>query len=170
VSDTPRERATVTLTVVHLYDVGVAGELRDVADGLWLWRVEYPGRPGGEGWRGPVASVCVESEGEVILIDPLAPAPDSAEIWERIEGNPPTAVVVLKPDHVRDVDLFVRRYGARGFGPWLFWRDDIPRTELESIEPEPSCQGVSSLCTTAAAGTRRRYGYRISGRWCSPIR
>lgn len=25
------------------------------------------------------------------------------------------------PDHVRDVDLFVRRYGARAFGPWLFY-------------------------------------------------
>jgi hypothetical protein len=53
-------------------------------------------------------------------------------------ANPPTAVVVLKPDHVRDVDLFVRRYRARAFGPWLFWRHDIPRTELEPIDPEPT--------------------------------
>jgi hypothetical protein len=33
-----------------------------------------------------------------------------------IDANPPDTVVVLKPDHVRDVDLFVRRYDARAFG------------------------------------------------------
>ncbi len=49
--------------------------------------------------------------------------------------RPPTAVVVLKPDHVRNVDLFVRRYSARAFGPRLFFREDIPETNLEFIEP-----------------------------------
>ena len=48
---------------------------------------------------------------------------------------PPTVVVVLKPDHVRDVDLFVRRYGARAFGPWLFYPGEAPRCELEPVEP-----------------------------------
>ena len=55
--------------------------------------------------------------------------------------QPPTLVVILKPDHVRDVDLFVRRYGARAFGPSLFWRDDIPETELEAIEPGSELPG-----------------------------
>jgi hypothetical protein len=36
---------------------------------------------------------------------------------------------------VRDVDLFVSRYGARAFGPFLFWRDDVPETRLEGIQP-----------------------------------
>jgi len=36
---------------------------------------------------------------------------------------------------VRDVDAFIGRCGARGFGPRLYWRDDIPRTRLEPIEP-----------------------------------
>ncbi len=117
------------------YDARVPGELRDVTDGLWLWRTDHPAEPGAEGWHGPVTSICVESDGEVVLLDPLAPSPDSAETWERIEANPPTAVVVLKPDHVRDVDLFVRRYRARAFGPWLFNPNDVPRTELEPIEP-----------------------------------
>jgi hypothetical protein len=47
----------------------------------------------------------------------------------------------LKPDHVRDVDLFVRRYGVRAFGPSLFWRDDIPNTDLEPIEPGSQLPG-----------------------------
>lgn len=41
----------------------------------------------------------------------------------------------LKPDHVRDVDRFAKRYQTRAYGPYLFNRDDIPETELEGIEP-----------------------------------
>ena len=50
-------------------------------------------------------------------------------------------VVTLKPDHVRDVDLFVGRYGAQAFGPFLFWRHDIPTTELEPIQPGSDLPG-----------------------------
>jgi glyoxylase-like metal-dependent hydrolase (beta-lactamase superfamily II) len=42
---------------------------------------------------------------------------------------------VLKPDHVRDVDLFARRYRARALGPELFFPHDVPETELEPIYP-----------------------------------
>ena len=62
-------------------------------------------------------------------------------MWERIESSPPAAVVVLKPDHVRDVDLFVRWYGARAYGPSLFWPDDVPRTALEPIAPGDELPG-----------------------------
>ena len=53
----------------------MAHELRDVAPGLWLWRMEYPDwepKPGLD-WDGVVASTCVESGGEVAVLDPLAP-------------------------------------------------------------------------------------------------
>ena len=63
------------------------------------------------------------------------------EIWERLDANPPTVVLILKPDHVRDVDLFVERYDARAYGPYLFWRNDIPETELEGIEPGDELPG-----------------------------
>jgi glyoxylase-like metal-dependent hydrolase (beta-lactamase superfamily II) len=62
-------------------------------------------------------------------------------VWERLDAKPPTLAVVLKPDHVRDVDLFVTRYGARAFGPWLFERQNIPETELEPIEPGSELPG-----------------------------
>jgi hypothetical protein len=67
----------------------------------------------------------------VALIDPLAPPEDEVEIWERLDANPPTMAVILKPDHVRDVDLFAHRYDASRYGPYLFWGGDAPRTELE---------------------------------------
>ena len=116
-------------------------ELLDVAPGLWLWRLEYPDWKPGLDWGPLVNSTCVESGGEVAVLDPLAPPEDAAEIWARLDARPPTLAVVLKPDHVRDVDLFVRRYDARAFGPYLFWRTNIPETELEGIEPGSELPG-----------------------------
>jgi glyoxylase-like metal-dependent hydrolase (beta-lactamase superfamily II) len=110
-------------------------ETIDVAPGLWVWRLEHPDWFEGAGWAPPVASTCVESGGEVIVLDPLAPPPEAGAVWARLDLLPPTVVVVLKPDHVRSVDLFVQRYGARAFGPWLFWRSNIPQTELEPVQP-----------------------------------
>ena len=113
----------------------------DVAPGLWVWRLEHPDWTPYSGWEPLVTSTCVESGGEVALLDPLAPPESATEIWARLDARPPTMVVILKPDHVRDVDLFVRRYGARAFGPYLFWRGDAPETELEPIEPESELPG-----------------------------
>lgn len=110
-------------------------ELRDVAAGLWIWRLEHPRLKPGQGWEPLVTSTCVESGGQRLVLDPLAPPADPGEAWERLDAHPPTAVVILKPDHIRDVDLFVRRYGIRAFGPRLFFREDIPETRLEFIEP-----------------------------------
>src|SRR5690242_16542809 len=116
-------------------------DVRDVAAGLWIWRLEHPHWKPGQGWEPFVACTCVESRGETLILDPLAPPADAAEVWQRLDARPPTAIVVLKPDHVRDVDVFVRRYGARAFGPRLFFRDDIPETELEPIDPGAQLPG-----------------------------
>ena len=109
-------------------------EIVDVAPGLWTWRLDQPDWEPDAGWAPPVTSTCAESGGEVIVLDPLAP-PEHDKAWARLDARPPTAVVILKPDHVRDVDLFVARYACRAFGPHWFWRHDIPETELEGIEP-----------------------------------
>jgi glyoxylase-like metal-dependent hydrolase (beta-lactamase superfamily II) len=116
-------------------------EARDLRPGLWIWRLAYPDWHEDAGWEQVVSSTCVESGGEVLLIDPLAPPADATDVWERLDAKPPTCVVILKPDHIRDVDLFVRRYGARAFGPWLFWRSNIPEVELEPIEPGSELPG-----------------------------
>jgi hypothetical protein len=115
--------------------------MRNVAGGLWIWRVEHPDWRPELDWPPLVTSTCVESGGEVALFDPLAPPDDATEFWERLEARPPTLVVVLKPDHVRDVDVFVSRFGAKAYGPALFWRDDIPETELEPLEPGTELPG-----------------------------
>jgi glyoxylase-like metal-dependent hydrolase (beta-lactamase superfamily II) len=110
-------------------------ELIDVVPGLWIWQVEYREWPRGQGWDGKVVSTCVESGGEIALLDPLAPENESSALWERLAARPPKFIVILKPDHMRDVDFFSRRYNIRAFGPKVFHRDDIPETELEYIYP-----------------------------------
>jgi hypothetical protein len=111
----------------------------DVAPGLGLWRQPHPSWQPGGGWNPEVSSFAVRTGGVSLLLDPLAPAPSERAVWDRIEHV--DAVVVLKPDHVRDVDLFVRWYGARAYGPQLFWRDDIPRTELIPLRPGDELPG-----------------------------
>jgi hypothetical protein len=119
----------------------VSVEIIDVAPGLWVWRQDHPDWHPEAGWDPPVSSTCVETGREVALLDPLAPPEEATAVWERLEARRPTMVVVLKPDHVRSVDLFVRRYGARAFGPDVFHRGDVPETELEWIGPGSELPG-----------------------------
>jgi hypothetical protein len=121
-------------------------EFVDVADGLWLWRQPHPAWEEGGDWDPQVTSVAVASRGVPLVLDPLAPAPREREAWERIEAHAPEVAVILKPDHVRDVDLFVRWYGCRAHGPSLFWRDDVPATELEAIHPGSELPGGLLAC------------------------
>jgi hypothetical protein len=115
--------------------------LRDVAPGLWIWQLQHPDWAPNVDWEPLVTSTYVESGGEVALLDPLAPPEETTDVWARLDATPPTMVVVLKPDHVRDVDLFVQRYGARAYGPYLFWPHGAPKAELEGIEPGTELPG-----------------------------
>jgi hypothetical protein len=119
----------------------VTVEMRDVAPGLWLWRQPHPDWQEGFDWEREVTSFAVESRGTALVLDPLAPPPGAREVWDRLDALRPQAVVILKPDHVRDVDLFVRWYGARAYGPYLFWRNDVPRTDLEAVRPGDELPG-----------------------------
>jgi glyoxylase-like metal-dependent hydrolase (beta-lactamase superfamily II) len=106
----------------------------DIEPGLWIWRIAHPDWEPEEGGDRVVTSVCVEEGGEVAVLDALAP-PQGSGIWERLDARPPTMVVVLKPDHVRSVDLFVSRYQIPAYGTDLFQKDDVPETDLEFIYP-----------------------------------
>lgn len=116
-------------------------EIRDIAPGLWVWSSPHPEWTPKSDFDGPVTSTCVSAGDEVIVLDPLAPPPDAVDAWSRLDASPPTVVVVLKPDHVRDVDLFVRRYGARAFGPRLFYPHAAPRSQLTAVEPGSELPG-----------------------------
>ncbi|CAN5187491.1 hypothetical protein BH24CHL7_BH24CHL7_16750 [soil metagenome] len=124
-------------------------EIRDIAPGLWLWRQAHWEWREGDDWEPEVASFVVQSGGQTVLLDPLAPPPGSAggrAVYDRLNANPPTAVVVIKPDHVRDVDLFAHWYRIRAYGPWLFERGAAPVTELTPVRPgDPLPGGLQAL-------------------------
>ena len=107
--------------------------IRDLAPGLWIWRARHPYWRSGDDWQTVVTSTFVESNEERLVLDPLAPVLDNIGLWERLDKNPPTAAVVTMPDHVRDIDLFVRRYNVRAYGPMFFFPDDVPNSKLEPI-------------------------------------
>ncbi len=58
----------------------MAYELRDVAPGLWIWRIEHPEWAPHVAWQPMVTSTCVESGGEIAVLDALAPPDDATEI------------------------------------------------------------------------------------------
>jgi glyoxylase-like metal-dependent hydrolase (beta-lactamase superfamily II) len=113
----------------------VHAEIVDLEPGLWFWRLPHPDWRAGFDWPPEVTSVVVESRGEVAVLDALAPPADDDPVWQRLDERPPTLAIVLKPDHVRSIDLFVERYRARPFGPSLFWPDDVPATPLAPLHP-----------------------------------
>ena len=116
-------------------------EVRDVAPGLWIWRPEnWQWRPGVD-WSPVVTSTWVESGGVRVVLDPLEPPAEATEVWRRLDERPPTVAVVLKPDHLRDLDKFVRRYGCVAHGPerellrGVVPDDDMPETEIQPLHP-----------------------------------
>jgi glyoxylase-like metal-dependent hydrolase (beta-lactamase superfamily II) len=119
----------------------VAVAVQDVAPGLWIWRTEHPAWRDGLDWPQTVTSTLVESRGDVAVLDPIAPDEADEAFWSWMDERQPITAVILKPDHVRDVDTFVERYGVRPFGPFWFWRVDIPEAELEGIQPGSELPG-----------------------------
>lgn len=110
-------------------------EFREVGEGLWIWRQEHYEWGPGAGWDAVVTSTWAESGGERFVFDPLAPLINAEQLWEWLDQRPPTAAAVLKPDHVRNVDLFIQRYGAQGFGPDRFFRGGGPESDLVELWP-----------------------------------
>jgi hypothetical protein len=134
----------------------MAVEIRDVAPGLWLWRTPHWEWREGTDWEPEVTSVVVESGGEVLLLDPLAPPPiEGTEVYRRLEVTRPTRVVIVKPDHVRDLDLFCHWYGIPAHGPWLWERGIAPQVEVEPILPDAVLPGGLVALVDGRGGIER---------------
>jgi hypothetical protein len=126
-------------------------EVIDLAPGLWIWRIAHPRWNAQVDWQEVVTCVCVDAGPERWLIDPLFPPAEATQVWERFATRPPTAVAVLKPDHLREtwgdlgtwsIDAAVRRYQCRAFGP-AAWDPDMgpPASEVQTILPNHELPG-----------------------------
>src|ERR1700755_2664949 len=109
--------------------------IEDLAPGLWIWRQPHPSWSDGGGWDPLVTSVGVTSQGVSLVLDPLAPAPRERAFWERMDAHAPTVVAPPSPVHLRAVRVSPRWYGARAYGPLLFWGGDAPDVELIPLRP-----------------------------------
>ena len=96
----------------------------DVAAGLWGWTRTHPEWQPGNDWEPAVSSFCVTSGGVTLVLDGLAP--EDERVWERLDGLHPSAVVYLKPDHIRDLGMFCDRYGATAYGDWDAHAETFP--------------------------------------------
>jgi hypothetical protein len=126
-------------------------DIIDLAPGLWIWRLDHPAWRPEVDWQQVVTCVCVDAGNERWLLDPLLPPDDAREIWRRLDQRPPTAVAILKPDHLREtwadrkicsVDALVRRCGCLAFGP-ASWDPDMraPETQVQTILPDRELPG-----------------------------
>ena len=137
-------------------------EVRDLGPDLWIWRVRHPGWTEEADWQPIVTCTCVDLGHERLLLDPLVPPPDASPVWDRLDARPPTAVVVLIPDHVRpcwrvpalhqaakragnriewSVDFLVRRYGCAAYGPAAFEPGEELETPVHAIAADTVLPG-----------------------------
>ncbi len=137
----PREIADVSGVEGKSLLRGRLEEVIDLGAGFWIWRVRHPYWKPSDDWDPVVTTTVVKSRGEVFVIDPIAPDDAAKIVWERLDVDPPTQLVVVKPDHVRDVDWFADRYGATAWGPGLVDPTDIPSTRLSPIYPGTELPG-----------------------------
>src|SRR2546427_12454072 len=84
-------------------------ELRDVAEGLWIWRMEHPKWKRDQGWEPIVTSTVVESKGERLVLDPLAPPESETDVCERLDARPPTAGGGFLPQYGYGGFIFLTR-------------------------------------------------------------
>jgi len=89
----------------------------ELASGLHRWVTYYPG------WGHDVASVAIEHEGGVVLVDPLAPAElrEARAFWRALDAQARTAaavdVVVTLHYHRRSSPDVAQRYDAPLWAP-----------------------------------------------------
>jgi glyoxylase-like metal-dependent hydrolase (beta-lactamase superfamily II) len=70
-----------------------------------------------EEWRQHVGSVCLETDEEVVVVDPLVPDDGAEEIWRGIERGKPVHVLVTVFWHTRSTAEVVARTGASVWAP-----------------------------------------------------
>jgi hypothetical protein len=139
-------------------------ELEEILPGLHRWTADVPDwtpdQGGPEGWHQKVACVAWEGEGALVLIDPLVPDGDWAEIDALVERHGvAVALIVTCPWHVRSAKEAIRRYvNSPGIEVWADAKavEDRERMTFEVHHVVTSAAavapGVQALTTDAGNG------------------
>jgi glyoxylase-like metal-dependent hydrolase (beta-lactamase superfamily II) len=88
----------------------------EIADGLWRWTAWH------EEWKQDVGCVYAETEGGVVLIDPLVPPEEPERFWRALDRDVKRAggevhVLITIFWHVRSAVEILARYKARLWAP-----------------------------------------------------
>ena len=88
-------------------------DLREIVPGLWYWTAPHPSWAGARDWPEDVGCVCCATAGAAVVIDPLLPTGEEAELWALVDSlSLPVAVLLTASWHQRDARLVAERYGT----------------------------------------------------------
>jgi glyoxylase-like metal-dependent hydrolase (beta-lactamase superfamily II) len=87
--------------------------VRELRPGLWHWQAPHPEWEPSEPWDQRVSSYAIDDGERLLLLDPLAPPADIADLAAERE----TAIVLTAPWHERDTKSLVERLGMPVFTP-----------------------------------------------------
>jgi glyoxylase-like metal-dependent hydrolase (beta-lactamase superfamily II) len=97
----------------------------------WWWS-PHPAWVPGEDWEQDVPVVRIESDDEVVLIDPFLPVDDSFD-----PRGKPVRVLITQGAHYRGTPDFVERYSASVWGPpKAWWPPKLPNPSTTDELPE----------------------------------
>ena len=113
----------------------------ELDQGLQIWRARHPFWSKGDDYQQVVTSTYVKSGGETIIINPLVPFLDYIGLWEQLDKEPPAMVIITMQDHIRDLDMFVKRQGSKAFGPRFFFSNQVSYTEIMPLISEEKVRG-----------------------------
>jgi glyoxylase-like metal-dependent hydrolase (beta-lactamase superfamily II) len=113
-------------------------DVQKIADGLWRWTALHPDWTPKADWDEEVASFYVESEGDVVLVDPLVPGeePDRERFLEALDHDVdragPPAIVLTVFWHERSASELAERY--EGTTVWSY-APTLDRVEGDVTNP-----------------------------------
>jgi hypothetical protein len=139
-------------------------QVRQVADGLWLWTARHPDwtpEEGESGWGPDVGCVYAETGDGIVLVDPLVPSASGERdrFWQALDrdvnraGSAP-AVLLTVYWHTRSAADVLGRYdGARVFAPETRRDEFRDRTTVTDwFGPDPQLPGGTRAFATAYRG------------------
>src|ERR1700674_1466028 len=108
-------------------------DVQELAPGLWRWTAYH------EQWKKEVGSVYLESDDEIVLIDPLVPREEIDRFWAALDRDIGAAgklvhVLITVFFHTRSAGEIVERYAA------TLWVEKRSRRRIASRGGEPATE------------------------------
>ena len=122
--------------------------MQSVRPGVWRWTAPHPDwspwdpeRKTGFGWSQEVTSVCYETPGGLVLIDPLTPpcgTPAHRQFWQTLDAaaqakRQPATILLSTDWHDRSAQAVFERYSLQ-FGASIWVHEAMPR-DLLNCQP-----------------------------------